>query len=169
MLIVPHEMKFAYDVSTRLFFMNEGVIYEEGTPQQIFENPQREATRAFTNRIRTLSSYVNSADFDIYEFLGQVGQFCMHYGIIDKQRAIEHIVDEFLTTLLKPEERPVSITLNYSEKDYSLTLTIKIERLEESPLTRQSADELALNIVRGMCQSFSEKTTPDGYEIMFKL
>ena len=73
MLIVTHEMKFAYDVSTRIFFMNEGVIYEEGTPQQIFENPQREATRAFTNRIRTLSSYVNSADFDIYEFLGQVG------------------------------------------------------------------------------------------------
>ena len=53
MLIVTHEMKFAYDVSTRIFFMNEGVIYEEGTPQQIFENPQREATRAFTNRIRT--------------------------------------------------------------------------------------------------------------------
>ena len=90
MLIVTHEMKFAYDVS------------------QIFENPQREATRAFTNRIRTLSSYVNSADFDIYEFLGQVGQFCMHYGIIDKQRAIEHIIDEFLSTLLKPE--PLSIS-----------------------------------------------------------
>ena len=169
MLIVTHEMKFAYDVSTRIFFMNEGVIYEEGTPQQIFKNPQREATRAFTNRIRTLSSYVNSADFDIYEFLGQVGQFCMHYGIIDKQRAIEHIIDEFLSTLLKPEERPVSFTLNYSEKDYSLTLTIKIEGLEESPLARQSADELALNIVRGMSKSISEKSTPDGYEIIFTL
>ena len=139
MLIVTHEMKFAYDV------------------------------RAFTNRIRTLSSYVNSADFDIYEFLGQVGQFCMHYGIIDKQRAIEHIIDEFLSTLLKPEERPVSFTLNYSEKDYSLTLTIKIEGLEESPLARQSADELALNIVRGMSKSISEKSTPDGYEIIFTL
>ena len=169
MLIVTHEMKFAYDVSSRIFFMNEGVIYEEGTPQQIFENPQREATRAFTNRIRTLSSYVNSADFDIYEFLGQVGQFCMHYGIIDKQRAIEHIVDEFLTTLLKPEERPVTVSLNYSEKDYSLTLTIKIEGLDESPLARSSSDELAINIVHGMCKSLTEESAPDGYEVKFEL
>ena len=169
MLIVTHEMKFAYDVSTRIFFMNEGVIYEEGTPKQIFENPQREATRAFTNRIRTLSFYVNGADYDIYEFFGQVGQFCMHYGILDKQRAIEHIVDEFLTTLLKPEERPVSVTIDYSEKDYSLSLGIKVEGLEESPLTRPSADELSLNIVHGMCENFTEKNAFDGYEIKLKL
>ena len=169
MMIVTHEMKFAYDVSTRIFFMNEGVIYEEGTPKQIFENPQREATRAFTRRIRTLSCCVNSTDFDIYEFFGQVGQFCLHYGIIDKQKAVEHIVDEFLTSLLKPEERPLLITLNYSEKDYSLTLIVKIEGLQESPLTRPSADELALSIIRGMCESFTEKDVSDGYEIKFVL
>ena len=169
MLIVTHEMKFAYDVSTRIFFMNEGVIYEEGTPQQIFENPQREATRAFTNRIRTLSCYVKNTDFDIYEFFGQMGQFCMHYGIIDKQRTIEHITDEFLTSLLKPEERPVTVSLNYSEKDYSLTLTIKIEGLDESPLARSSSDELAINIVYGMCKSLTEESAPDGYEVKFEL
>ena len=169
MLIVTHEMKFAYDVSSRIFFMNEGVIYEDGTPQQIFENPQREATRAFTHRIRTLSCFVNSSDFDVYGFFGQVGQFCMNYGIIDKQRAVEHLVDEFLTSLLKPEERPVSITLNYSEKDYSLTLTIKIDGLKESPLSRPSADELALSIIHGMCERFTETNVSDGYEIKFDL
>ena len=44
MLIVTHEMRFARDVSTRIFFMNEGIIYEDGTPEQIFEHPVHSAT-----------------------------------------------------------------------------------------------------------------------------
>lgn len=45
MLIVTHEMKFARDVSNRIFYMDEGGIYEEGSPEQIFEHPVREKTR----------------------------------------------------------------------------------------------------------------------------
>ena len=44
MLIVTHEMKFARDVSTRIFYMDQGEIYEDGTPEQIFEHPRRERT-----------------------------------------------------------------------------------------------------------------------------
>ena len=42
MVIVTHEMEIARSISSRVFYMDEGIIYEEGTPQQIFENPQRE-------------------------------------------------------------------------------------------------------------------------------
>ena len=52
MLIVTHEMKFARDVSTRIFFMYDGYIHEAGTPKQIFESPRRSATKAFVQRIR---------------------------------------------------------------------------------------------------------------------
>ena len=45
MLIVTHEMRFARNVSNRVFYMDEGGIYEEGTPEEVFENPQREKTR----------------------------------------------------------------------------------------------------------------------------
>lgn len=51
MLIVTHEMSFARDVSDRVVFMEEGVILEEGTPQQIFESPKFERTRNFINRV----------------------------------------------------------------------------------------------------------------------
>ena len=44
MLIVTHEMNFAREVSSRFFYLNEGVVYEEGSPSQIFESPQREKT-----------------------------------------------------------------------------------------------------------------------------
>ncbi|MBF0819433.1 amino acid ABC transporter ATP-binding protein [Streptococcus acidominimus] len=50
MIIVTHEMEFARDVSDRVIFMDKGLIAEEGTPQQIFENPQEARTREFLQR-----------------------------------------------------------------------------------------------------------------------
>jgi len=47
MLIVTHEMGFAKEVADRIIFMDGGYIVEEGTPQQIFENPQSEKTKQF--------------------------------------------------------------------------------------------------------------------------
>jgi putative lysine transport system ATP-binding protein len=50
MLIVTHEMEFAKEVSDRVVFMDKGVIAEEGTPEQIFNNPKQERTREFLKR-----------------------------------------------------------------------------------------------------------------------
>ena len=50
MLIVTHEMAFARDVSNHVVFMQDGVICEEGTPQEIFTNPKRPETQAFLTR-----------------------------------------------------------------------------------------------------------------------
>ena len=50
MLVVTHEMAFARDISTHVVYMNGGVICEEGTPQQIFNNPQKAETRDFLAR-----------------------------------------------------------------------------------------------------------------------
>lgn len=50
MVIVTHEMKFAYDVSSKVVFMDNGYVVEEGTPQQIFENPQKPRTKEFLKR-----------------------------------------------------------------------------------------------------------------------
>jgi polar amino acid transport system ATP-binding protein len=47
MLIVTHELGFAYNVAHRVVFLNEGLIYEEGTPDEVLVRPQRERTRAF--------------------------------------------------------------------------------------------------------------------------
>ncbi|TAH63755.1 MAG: amino acid ABC transporter ATP-binding protein [Gottschalkiaceae bacterium] len=51
MLIVTHEMGFAKEVSDRVVFMDNGVIAEEGTPEQIFNNPTQERTKEFLQRI----------------------------------------------------------------------------------------------------------------------
>ena len=52
MLVVTHEMAFARDVSNRVVYMNEGVICEEGAPEDVFGNPQKQETRDFLARFR---------------------------------------------------------------------------------------------------------------------
>ena len=83
MAIVSHEMEFVRSVSTRVFFMYDGVIYEEGTPEQIFEHPQRPATVAFINRIRTLEFTLADRSFDLYGMFGRIETFCNKYGLGD--------------------------------------------------------------------------------------
>jgi len=50
MIIVTHEMAFARDVSSHVVFMHDGVICEEGPPEQIFQNPQKQETKDFLER-----------------------------------------------------------------------------------------------------------------------
>ena len=50
MLVVTHEMAFARDVSNHVVFMRDGVIWEEGAPEQIFADPQRQETKDFLSR-----------------------------------------------------------------------------------------------------------------------
>ena len=52
MLVVTHEMAFARDVSTRVVYMNQGVICEEGAPADVFGNPRQQETRDFLSRFR---------------------------------------------------------------------------------------------------------------------
>ena len=52
MIVVTHEMQFAHEVSDRVVFMDDGVILEEGTPDAIFNNPQKDRTKAFVSRFR---------------------------------------------------------------------------------------------------------------------
>jgi len=51
MIVVTHEMGFARDVADRVVFMDEGVVHEQGTPEEVFDNPQSERTKDFLGHI----------------------------------------------------------------------------------------------------------------------
>ena len=51
MVVVTHEMGFAREVSDRVIFMDGGYIIEEGTPEEVFGNPQNERTQNFLNKV----------------------------------------------------------------------------------------------------------------------
>ena len=51
MIVVTHEMAFARDVASRVIFMNDGVVLEEGTPNEIFTDPKNQRTKEFLSRM----------------------------------------------------------------------------------------------------------------------
>ncbi len=72
-LIVTYDMAFARDISTRIFYMDEGIIYEEGTPQEIFENPKKARTLQFVKsslswRKRSGAAIMNQAEDTLMSF-----------------------------------------------------------------------------------------------------
>ena len=124
MVIVTHEMEFARNVSSRVVYMDEGLIYEQGTPEQIFENPQKEKTRAFIHRIRSLERRITSPDYDIYAIQAEMEAFCNKHMLAEEVAdAVIHVTDEVL--LIQRDFTDIRLSLSYSEKDGSLEFGCK--------------------------------------------
>ena len=158
MLIVTHEMKFARDVSTRIFFMNEGIIYEDGTPQQIFENPVHSATKQFVQRIHKLVFEVDGADYDMLGIHTQMAAFCNKYNIAAKREAADKIVD-FMTGSVMASRYPYTLRLTYSEMSEIVALDFMKEGVQQS-FIGEVKDSL-----RPLCQEIVEEPTTRGFRV----
>ena len=158
MLIVTHEMDFARDVSSRVFYMDEGIIYEEGTPQQIFENPQLEKTRAFIHRIRSCCFTIHGPDYDLYSMQAEIDSFCEKQILPKKTRLnLQLLVEELLQIHRHTIGRhTVEISIGYSEKHGSIEVVAENNGKDENPLDGISMeDELELNIIKGLTEEVS--------------
>ena len=162
MLIVTHEMKFAHDVSNRVFFMYEGRIHEEGTPQQIFDAPVHSATRAFVQRIHKLVFEVDGPRFDVLGMRSEMAQFCNKYNLVDSRRAIDRIVDLMAFNVLK-DYRPLTLRLTFSELSEVTALDFMVAGLGESPL--KGLDPQLLAPVRALAKDIIEEPTTLGFRV----
>lgn len=154
MVVVTHEMRFAKDVSTRVFYMNEGVIYEEGTPEQIFGDPQKELTRKFINQIRECTYDIASRQYDYYEMMAKIGSFCWKYNMGDATvDRISHVVEEGL--LLAGPEAGSNVKVNYSEKTSVKEVCITVPKQLDDALLDDPANKLSSDILRGICKDIA--------------
>jgi polar amino acid transport system ATP-binding protein len=107
MMIVTHEMNFAKAISNRVFYMDEGGIYEEGSPEQIFVHPLRENTRRFVRRLRVLELNIKSRDYDFLGMAGEIRTWCEKNQIAPKQtNRIQLVFEEIIGLLLPALEVP---------------------------------------------------------------
>ena len=81
MIIVTHEMNFAREVATRILFFADGEIYEQGTPAQIFDAPQRPKTIAFIHKQKYFSYEISEREFDLPKMQGGIQMFAEKYGL----------------------------------------------------------------------------------------
>ncbi len=95
MLVVTHEMRFARDVCSRVFFMNEGVVWEAGPPEQIFDNPQKAETFGFVFRVRSWEWELTYPDYDHPAMEGSLSTFFSRQLVGRKLAdACLHVVEE---------------------------------------------------------------------------
>jgi polar amino acid transport system ATP-binding protein len=165
MLIVTHEMEFARNISNRVFYMDEGIIYEEGTPAQIFENPQKEKTRAFIHRIRSLEHRITSPDYDLYAVEAEMEAFCNKHMLSKTVTGyVVHITEEVL--MLQRDFKDIRLSLSYSEKDGSLEFGCKSAGERFNPLDEgREEDEIAIRLIKGL-SSYTEYQYENGVNVL---
>ena len=159
MLIVTHEMKFAHDVSTRIFFMYDGYIHEDGTPNQIFENPVHSATKAFIQRIRKEVFEIDGPDFDFLGMHSAMGAFCHKYGIAEKLETAERLTDKMLDDIMA-QYRPITVRITHSEQSGVTALDFMVEKMTATPL-----NDVHRTTLSAECRQVIEEPTKRGFRV----
>ena len=152
MMIVTHEMNFARAISNRVFYMDEGGIYEDGTPEQIFDQPKRENTRRFVHRLKVLELNIESRDYDFLGMAGKIAAWCSRNQIAPKLENRIQLVFEETTQLLIPllKTPHVQAVCEYSEKTLVAEWTLRYAGAQMD-LT-QSDDNLGLTVLKSMAE-----------------
>ena len=164
MLIVTHEMKFARDVSTRVFYMDEGVIYEQGTPEQIFGAPQKEKARRFVRRLQTFEEKTDSRDFDFIGISSRIEEFGRS-RLMDQKKitGARTVIEELCIQTLLPRlenDAGMKISMEYAE-DSGTSLMKVFYRGGFDPLSGDAASELPMLIVKNVSADISHTPSDD--------
>ena len=141
MIIVTHEMRFAKNVSSRIFYMDEGEIYEEGTPDQIFNHPRREKTKAFIMRTRTWTWNVSMSGYDDEAMRASLQAFCQQqYLGIRLVNKIELVLEELLTAILNDSDiraaSGIFLTMTAAEEAAGVRLALESPGLPSDLMSR---------------------------------
>ncbi|MFO7831533.1 MAG: ATP-binding cassette domain-containing protein [Desulfuromonadaceae bacterium] len=162
--IVTHEMEFARQVSTRVLYMDQGVIYEEGTPEEIFSAPQRQRTRDFIQRISCVEIELRNRNYDLYAIFARVEQFCEKHLLPSvTANRVQLLVEETLE-LLKFGTEPfeVDIALACHEKESTLELRFASSGKAGNPLEEEGQeDNLGALLIRNLARDIEYTRTAE--------
>ena len=163
MIIVTHEMKFAREICNRVFYMDQGGIYEDGTPEQIFDHPQKERTRQFIRHLKVLEYPISSKDFDFIGMNTQIEEFGRKHRI--SQRTIYRMqayVEEMCVQVLLPQMKDpldMLVTIEYSEEKDEADVVIRYGGEALDPM--QTDNELSLLLAKKATAEITYSSAPE--------
>ncbi len=155
MVIVTHEMHFAREIANRVFYMDEGGIYEEGTPEEIFDHPKREKTIRFIKHIKVFERLIESKDFDFIGFNTALEEFCRKSQTPQKTiyRA-QSVFEELCVQILLPalgERFRLNVTFEYSQDGEIATMQFGYGGAPFDPNTSENI--LSLKLIQNAAES----------------
>lgn len=153
MMIVTHEMEFAKSICNRVFYMDEGGIYEDGTVEEIFENPKRERTKIFVYNLSSIEFDIDKT-FDFRKAVSSIERYGREHELDPKRISRLQSVFEELCIISILGAKKVShekVVIGYKPKQDELKMTIsypKESKLEISQLSEQisRANTKSLNL-----------------------
>jgi len=172
LMIVTHELDFARDVSDRVFYMDDNIIYESGPASQIMDAPCREKTRAFINRLRNFSYEIESPDYDVYAMNAEIDLFCDKHFFSRKMAQFTHLAVEeaLMLYFANDEHRAVTLTLSFAEKEGSLKIFFDDDNLTGNFLDEaKTDDEIGMTILRGLVHDITWERHAGGNRIAMTL
>ena len=151
MLIVTHEMGFARSMSSRVLYVDEGVVYEQGTPEQVFGRPSRERTRRFVRRLNVLELHIGSQDYDHFRASADIERYCLRNQIPHRlTQNLLHAFEELAQLVVRSAHvaPPADVAIEHSQEQMSATLVMRYG--SEPYDVTLDADPLVLSIIRGV-------------------
>ena len=166
MLVVTHEMRFARDASSRVFYMDRGELWEAGPPEQIFEHPQRQETHDFIFRVRSWKWEIDSLTPDFPAMEASLGAYCHRQFMARRafntcQLLVEETAENQLLAFARRRNitnPSIRVTLQSGEGgvDMVLTLDYRGPLLECEEPADTELDRLSLSIVSGLCDHWDQ-------------
>ena len=158
MLVVTHEMRFARDVSNRVFYMDEGIIYEDGTPEKIFDSPEKDKTRQFVQHLQVFEAELQRKENNVIDLSTGIEQFGYRHMI--GRRLLNHmhvIAEELCINTIMPildSDEVISLVFEYSDRDGGfIDAHLTYHGDNNDPM--KGADELSEKLIRNSCKDMT--------------
>lgn len=151
MVIVTHEMDFAREIATRILYMDEQGIYEEGTPQEIFDAPKKKKTRDFIHKMKYFSWQIDDPKFDLMRLQGNIRSFAHRYGLDDKkayrlQLCTEELIYEMLDYGQPDTGVDMQIQISFDERDKCTVIGLRSRGGRYNPFEVEAEEEVHLGV-----------------------
>ena len=176
MLIVTHEMNFAKEIADRIFYLDEGGIYEEGTPSEIFENPQKEKTKAFIHRLKVYNYEIHSRKFDRVTMNAEIEIFCQKYNLGSKkvyhiQLFLEELIMEIFKKCFEKSTPNLEFTIEHSDENNETSVFLSYTANDFNPFNGQEddIDNLGMVLIGRIAKNFNHQFDNGRNSISIKL
>ena len=174
MMIVTHSMNFARSVSNRVFYMDQGGIYEDGTPEQIFDDPQKERTRKFIRRLACLEMIVSEDTHNLQEELSKIQSFCSERKL-DVKRILNTCSSyeegcSLMFNYIMAQDKTAYITLEYFAPQDRLTLSFAPSSCVDLAAVEESIrDSLEYKLICHYSKGYRQEQSDDGLGLRYTL
>ena len=151
MMIVTHDMNFAREIATKVFYLDQGIVYEEGTPEEVFGDPQKPLTHQFMQKMKVLRREFSGKQIDFPELISQLEEFCARIRLsLSRSHRLQNAIEEICVQKLIPasdDDLRLEVTVEHSETDDETDICIRYNGEQKDLLLPDGDDDISMMLI----------------------